>query len=167
MSTAAELAGLHLGMLDADGTEVTPMTADGARDRGARRFPAHLDTRPGDVDWWHGSERYSRDEPSFTFDRDRDLRDTWRRSAGTPEDHVVPCPGDTPAARRAELRRSALRREAAERERRFLVGEFRTLATEPPCTCPPGCEYAEPLGENPGNEDLGHAPGRPCRCDVS
>jgi hypothetical protein len=68
-----------LGLLDADGQEITPMTASAARDRGARRFPAHPDTRPGDTAWWHGPERYSREEPCVTFDRARDRRDARDR----------------------------------------------------------------------------------------
>src|SRR4051812_41729423 len=59
LARAAELAELRLTLLDASGGEVPPMAVDAVRDRANRRFPAHLDTRYGDEDWWHGEERYA------------------------------------------------------------------------------------------------------------
>ncbi|MBJ7453347.1 MAG: helix-turn-helix transcriptional regulator, partial [Blastococcus sp.] len=44
LAAAAHLAGLRLALLDASGEEVHGMHPDAVRDRGGRRFPAHLDT---------------------------------------------------------------------------------------------------------------------------
>ena len=78
------------------GTRWPPMAADAVRDMGNRRFPAHLDTRYGDEGWWHGPHRYDREQPWYTFDRDRRTRDRYRRRDGTPDDHQLPQPGDSP-----------------------------------------------------------------------
>jgi transcriptional regulator with XRE-family HTH domain len=164
LALAAALAGGRLAVVDASGRELTPMAARPVRDAAGRRFPAHLDTRHGDVDWWHGVERYSRRRPQFTFDRDRGRRDWWRQ-AGTPEDHHLPQPGDDLAARAAVRQQEARRRWAEERR-------AREAAAGPPaawvldwgtgCTCPPGCDYDEET-----NEDLAHVADCACRCDVS
>jgi transcriptional regulator with XRE-family HTH domain len=106
LSRLASVAGLRLALLDTTGHEVPGMTDGAVRDEGGRRFPAHLDTRYGDVDWWHGRERYSRDQPWYTFDRVRETRDFWRGRLGTPDDHQIPQPGDAPAERRAGGRRA-------------------------------------------------------------
>ncbi len=82
-------------------TKSPPMTADAVRDMGNRRFPAHLDTRYGDDGWWHGPHRYDREQPWYTFDRDRRTRDRYRRRHGTPDDHQLPQAGDSPADRAA------------------------------------------------------------------
>jgi HTH-type transcriptional regulator/antitoxin HipB len=153
LARAAAVAGLRLALLDATGAEVRGMSGQAVRDMGGRRFPAHLDTRYGDVDWWHGPERYSREQPWYTFDRLRYTRDHWRGCQGTPEDHQLPQPGDSPAARR-EARRTAAR-------------ERRQSARFPPpapwvCTCPSLCDELDDRTGKPV-----HAPECPCDCDVA
>jgi transcriptional regulator with XRE-family HTH domain len=166
LQQAAALAGLRLALLDHTGREVAGMSGGTARDGGDRHFPAHLDTRHGDVDWWHGPERYSRAQPTYTFDRDRERRDTWRRARGTPADHQVPRPGDALEARAAERRRAAVRREAEERARRFAAGELRHLETFA-CSCPAGCTIGPETGvvTRASIEDE-HVPDCACRCDL-
>jgi transcriptional regulator with XRE-family HTH domain len=155
---AAALAGLRLALLDGDGREVAPMTADGVRDRARRRFPAHLDTRHGDEDWWYGPERYGRRPPRYTFDRDRRLRDRWRDRDGTPDDHLEPRPEDD-LAHRAELRARAAWEKRQEARQR-LVGTPRDLPELEPCTCLPTCEdLLEAVNR--------HAEDCPCGCDVA
>ena len=76
-----EAAGLHLAVLDDDGREFVPESVqrNGLKDRGARRFPAHLDVRPGSDGWWgDGWPMFFGKTPDYTFDRSRGLRD-WRR----------------------------------------------------------------------------------------
>jgi transcriptional regulator with XRE-family HTH domain len=107
LSRLAAVAGLRLALLDGDGRDVAGMADGAVRDEAGRRHPAHLDTRYGDVDWWHGRERYSRDQPTYTFDRVRETRDYWRGRLGTPDDHQLPRPGDAPAQRRAARRWAA------------------------------------------------------------
>ena len=46
----AARAGLRLVLVDDHGASVEPMREDGARDRGGRRFPAHVDLRA--AEWW-------------------------------------------------------------------------------------------------------------------
>jgi transcriptional regulator with XRE-family HTH domain len=159
LSRLAAVAGLRLGLLDGDGREVAVMADGAVRDEGGRRFPAHLDTRYGDIDWWHGRERYSRDQPWYTFDRVRDTRDFWRGRWGTPDDHQLPQPGDSPAERRAARRRAArLRREEALQRWRE---EHRGPQPDPwTCTCPPECAELD-RGERPV-----HADDCPCGCDL-
>jgi transcriptional regulator with XRE-family HTH domain len=158
---AAAAAGGRLAVLDGDGHELGPMDPDAVRDEGGRRFPAHLDTRHGDEDWWHGVYRYSRRQPTYTFDRDRRLRDTWRERSGIPADHQRPQPGDAPAERAAERRRAA--RQRADEERRAKLEAAGPSGPDwgTGCTCLPGCEYQEGR-----NEDLSHATGCPCCCDL-
>jgi transcriptional regulator with XRE-family HTH domain len=159
LSRLAAVAGLRLALLDGDGREVAGMADGAVRDEGGRRYPAHLDTRYGDVDWWHGRERYSRKQPWYTFDRVRDTRDYWRGRLGTPDDHQLPRAGDAPAQRRAARRRAArLRREEALQRWRE---EHRGPQPDPwTCTCPPECAELD-LGERPV-----HADDCPCGCDV-
>lgn len=107
LARCAALAGLRLALLDESGTEVPTMAADAVRDRAGRRFPAHLDTRYGDEDWWHGQERYSREQPWYTFDRLRYTRDHWRARTGTRRTTGFPS--------RATPRRTAGQREQAPR----------------------------------------------------
>jgi HTH-type transcriptional regulator/antitoxin HipB len=159
--SAAALAGLRLALVDEDGREIAGMAGDAVRDKGNRRFPAHLDTRYSDEDWWHGPHRYDRDQPWYTFDRDRRTRDTWRRSRGTPEDHQRPRPGDSPADRVAAHRLEFLRHTAAERERAFLAGELSRLPQIFTCTCPPDCDTTDAV-----TGALVHAEGCPCSCDL-
>jgi transcriptional regulator with XRE-family HTH domain len=157
---AAELAGLRLALLGADGREVTGMDPDGARDATRRRLPAHLDTQHTDevADRW--AHRRDREQPWFTFGLDRAARDRQRARAGTPEDHDVPVPGDSPAERRARRRQAARRRAEEDRARRRAAG------WGPPddgliCTCPPECDEVDD-----GCGPPGHAAGCPCGCDL-
>jgi transcriptional regulator with XRE-family HTH domain len=73
-----ETAGLRLLVLDNDGREFAPEVEEAAsrRDRGYRRYPAHLDVRPGSERWW-GREwpMFFGKTPKYTFDRAR-----WRRN---------------------------------------------------------------------------------------
>jgi transcriptional regulator with XRE-family HTH domain len=159
LARAAAVAGLRLALLDAEGTEVAPMDDDAVRDMGSRRFPAHLDTRYSEEDWWHGQERYSREQPWYTFDRRRDLRDRFRAQDGTPEDHQLPQPGDSPEERSAARRRAALRRVHEEWEERRAAG--RLPASEPwICDCPAACAHLEDWQGPPRHSD-----GCRCRCD--
>jgi transcriptional regulator with XRE-family HTH domain len=162
LARAAELAGFRLVLAGADGREVTPMREDAVRDMGHRRFPAHLDTRYSEDDWWHGQHRYARDQPWYTFDRERRLRDEYRRRCGTPDDHLVPHPGDSPHERAAERRRAYLRARAEDRQRRFLAGEFRDLPEPFQCTCPPRCDELDDRSGRPV-----HAADCRCSCDLS
>ena len=162
LARAALLAGLRLAVVDGEGEEVLPMSGDAVRDRANRRFPAHLDTRYGDQDWWHDPHRYDRQQPWYTFDRDRRLRDLYRRRDGTPEDHQLPQPGDSPGERAAARRRAAARARAEERQRRFLTGEFRHLPEPFQCACPPECDDLDDRSGRPV-----HAEGCPCCCDLA
>ena len=93
------LAGLGSTVHDqGSGEEVEPMRDDGARDRGGRRYPAHVDLR---VTGWYvprGLEctaeparwrRRSRrlEEPRVRYDTSRYLRRRLRMVWGTPVDH--------------------------------------------------------------------------------
>lgn len=149
---ALEVAGVRLLLVDADGVEVAPMDDGAVRDMGGRFFPAHLDTRYSEEEWWHGPERYSRPEPWYTFDRRRTTRDAVRRRRGTPEDHQLPRAGDAPEERRAARRWAHLER-------------LRAAATGQPvpawvCDCPPGCAELEDWHGPPR-----HVPDCPCGCD--
>jgi transcriptional regulator with XRE-family HTH domain len=157
----AAVARLRLALLDADGNEVAPMTATGVRDTAGRLFPAHLDTRHGDEDWWGGPHRPSLRQPRYTFDKDRGWRDSRRRDAGIPGDHHTPRPGDALPDRAAARREAAVRTRAAEHRRRFLAGELPPPAPEQPCTCSPDCEY-----DDERNPDLIHTGECTCRCDL-
>ena len=159
LGLAAELAGLRLALVDADGRQVTGMADDAVRDQAGRRFPAHLDTRYGDDDWWHGRERYSREQPWYTFDRLRYTRDHWRERRGTPDDHQLPQPGDSPRERREARKWAKERRRREELQRRFLAGEIRA-PEEWTCSCPPECAELD-VGERPV-----HARDCPCGCDI-
>jgi transcriptional regulator with XRE-family HTH domain len=158
----AALAGLRLALIDENGTEVPTMAADGVRDRAARRFPAHLDTRYGDEDWWHGPERYSREQPWYTFDRLRHTRDHWRAVTGTPQDHRVPQPGDSPADRRAARARAASRRREEEGERRLMSGGHAGRPAPFTCTCLARCDELDDRSGPPV-----HAEECPCSCDLA
>jgi HTH-type transcriptional regulator/antitoxin HipB len=162
VATIAALAGLRLALVDDGGTEVTPMTDEAVRDMGGRRFPAHLDTRYSDEGWWHDAHRYSRHRPWYTFDRDRERRDAHRDRAGTPEDHLLARPGDSPAARAEARRREYRRQKAEERERRFLAGEFAHLPDAFICSCPQECDELDDRSGKPV-----HVEGCPCGCDVA
>ena len=73
----AGLAGLRLALVDEDGRVVDPMTEGAIRDRGGRRFPAHLDG-------------WTMNEHSVRFLHRGTYRDLLRRHDGTPSDHPVP-----------------------------------------------------------------------------
>ena len=158
----AEVAALRLVLVDLQGREVTPMSDASVRDMGGRRFPAHLDTRHSDEGWWHGPHRYDREQPWYTFDRRRDLRDQYRRALGTPEDHQSPQPGDSPADRAAARRHERRRAADEERERRFLAGEFAHVREAFTCTCPGACDDVDDRSGKPV-----HADGCPCNCDIA
>ena len=161
LGRAAALAGLRLTLVDRNGEECGPMRPDTVRDQGDRRFPAHLDTRYGDDDWWHGPHRYARQQPWYTFDRDRRTRDRYTRRNGTPDDHLVPQPGDSPYERAEARRRDYWRRRSEERERRFLAGELRGIDLGFDCTCPPRCDELDDYSGRPV-----HVEGCPCSCDL-
>jgi HTH-type transcriptional regulator/antitoxin HipB len=157
---AAAVAGLRLALLDPAGTEVPGMAPNAVRDGAGRRFPAHLDTRYGDQEWWHGEERYSREQPWYTFDRVREWRDVRREELGTPEDHQLPQPGDSPQDRRAARVHAARQRREAARQR------WRDEHPGPQpeawtCECPPGCDPAREVLAEVHVEDC------PCRCDIA
>ncbi len=161
-SGIASLAGLRLRLVDARGEEVAPMSQDAVRDRANRRFPAHLDTRYSDEGWWHDAHHYGRPRPWYTFDRDRRARDGYRRRRGTPEDHQLPRPGDSPQER-AEVRRlERLRRREEERQRAFLADEFRHVRDDFTCACPPVCDELDDRSGKPV-----HAPVCACDCDIA
>ena len=171
LARAAGLAGLRLALVDDTGAEVPGMDGDAVRDRSGRHFPAHLDTRHGDVWWWHGSERHSRDRPRYTFDRDRAERDDRRAWDGTPPDHQLPRPGDSLGDRARARQEAALARRLAEHERLFEERLRRGIPAPwtPTCACPPDCDdllFPEdplPAGQNA----VPHVDECPCRCDIS
>jgi transcriptional regulator with XRE-family HTH domain len=78
-------AGYRLAVLGPDDQELVADEPE-LRDRGGRRYPAHLDVRPvNDLrDWWAWREFESWADPpvpAYTFDVRRDQRD-WRRRVG-------------------------------------------------------------------------------------
>jgi len=162
LARAASLVGGRLTVLDAAGAEVVPMDPGTVRDVAGRRFPAHLDTRHGDEDWWGTEHRPLLRPPRYTFDRDRRRRD-GRRSLGPPsDDHHVPQAGDS-LADRAEARQHAARqRRREQRQRRLEQPPSSELDWGTGCTCLPECEYDEER-----NEDMAHATTCACRCDVA
>jgi HTH-type transcriptional regulator/antitoxin HipB len=162
LARAAALAGLRVALLDQAGVEVNGMSGAAVRDGAGRLFPAHLDTRYGDEDWWHGPERYSRQQPWYTFDRRRYTRDYWRGRQGTPDDHQLPQPGDSPEERAAARRRAAHLRRLEERERRLRETPWRPAEEAFTCQCPPLCEELDDRSGRPV-----HAPECRCHCDVA
>ena len=171
LARAAQLAGLRLALLDAGGHEVAGMTDGAVRDQAGRRFPAHLDVRYGDQAWWYGDQRYDREQPWYTFDRARWLRDRWRARTGTPEDHQEPQAGDSPAervrAREVAGRAARAARAEAARAQRLRLGLPDPL--EWVCSCPSGCD--ELLLTDPPHHPWARPPVHvdtcPCGCDVS
>ena len=162
LAQAAEIADLRLTLVDRNGDDVDPMSAVTVRDGADRRFPAHLDTRYSDEGWWHDAHHYSRPRPSYTFDRDRRARDNARQGRGTPEDHLLPQPGDSPQERAEARRREHWRRRAEERERRFLAGEFAGIDVGFDCSCPDACDDLDDRSGRPV-----HAPECSCDCDLA
>ncbi|WP_167760434.1 helix-turn-helix transcriptional regulator [Blastococcus sp. CT_GayMR16] len=161
LARAAAVAGLRLVLVDGTGQETVGMGDDTVRDLAGRRFPAHLDTRHSDQGWWHGPHRYSRYRPWYTFDRDRWTRDKYRRRHGTPEDHQLPQPGDSPADRAEVRRREYWRQRSEERERRFLAGDLARLPDAFLCSCPPRCDELDDYSRRPV-----HAEECPCLCEL-
>jgi HTH-type transcriptional regulator/antitoxin HipB len=163
LARAAGLAGLRFALLDAEGREVAGMDPDAVRDRGGRLFPAHLDTRYGDEEWWytHQSHGHDREPPWYTFDRTRWVRDRIRARDGVPEDHQVPRPGDSPRQRARARRDAHWRAVAEERQRRFLAGEFAHVDQGIDCTCPAECDEVDD-GSGPPR----HAAACACGCDL-
>ena len=158
----AEVAALRLSLVDSDGREIDGMAENTVRDAAGRRFPAHLDTRYGDDRWWHGPDRRYRTQPRYTFDRRRDLRDSYRERVGTPDDHQQPQPGDSPAQRAETRRRARWAARREELERRFLAGEFDGVREAFSCTCPAGCDDLDDRSGTPV-----HADGCRCHCDIA
>jgi HTH-type transcriptional regulator/antitoxin HipB len=161
LATAAEVAGLRLAIVDPAGHEIDGMSDATVRDMANRRFPAHLDTRHSDQGWWHGAHRYDREQPWYTFDRDRWTRDGYRTRHGTPEDHLLPQPGDSPQERKAQRRRDARRRAEEERQRRVEAAGWQRWDGFV-CTCPPLCDELDDWSGRPV-----HAEGCPCLCDLA
>jgi hypothetical protein len=125
------------------GERVWPVPADGVRDNGGRRFPAHLDVDPPDEvpALRRLMPRYDR-PPAKGWYRHRPERDRRRQREGTPADH--------PTA--AELRaRQARRRENEIRLRAMLAA---AAPPAPECTCPDGC-----------HEVAACEPRCPCQCE--
>lgn len=160
LALLAEVAGLRLVLLDADGREVAGMHSDGPRDATQRRLPAHLDTSHTDevADRW--AHRPDRQQPWFTFGLDRAARDRQRARAGMPEDHDIPVPGDSPAERRAQRQEAARRRAAEEQERRRATVGW-PADDGLTCTCPPECDEVDD-----GSGPPAHAAACACRCDL-
>jgi len=160
LARAAELAGLRLALIDANGGEVAPMSGSSVRDTGGRLFPAHLDTYRSDERGWLHQPRRDRPETAFTFGRDRRSRDVARRAHGVPEDHHPELPGDSPEERRAARQRAARLRRQEELGRRRESGDLQP--SEPfTCTCPTDCDALDDWSARPV-----HAPGCPCSCDI-
>jgi transcriptional regulator with XRE-family HTH domain len=162
LARGAALAGLRVALLDERGQEVAGMTDAGARDRGWRRLPAHLDSvhserRPGRY-----QHRPHRPQPTYTFDLDREYRDRLRARDGTPDDHHVPQPGDSPQERAAARREANLRRDEEARRRWVEANRGRPFDNGFTCTCPPECEELDDRSGKPV-----HAEECPCGCDVS
>jgi HTH-type transcriptional regulator/antitoxin HipB len=160
VARAAEMAGFRLVLLDAAGVEVAGMADAAVRDRGRRRFPAHLDTRYVDEGWWHDAHHWSRPQSWYTFDLDRARRDARRGDSGPPADHLVSQPGDSPEERRAARRGKARERAREENQRRLEAGELPELQPFP-CECPPECDELDDWSSKPV-----HAPDCPCGCDL-
>jgi HTH-type transcriptional regulator/antitoxin HipB len=162
LARIAEVAALRLSLVDPDGREIAGMAENTVRDAAGRRFPAHLDTRYSEDGWWHGPHRYQRTQPRYTFDRRRDLRDRDRDRVGTPDDHQLPQPGDSPEQRAEERRRARWAAGKEERERRFLAGEFADVREAFVCNCPADCDHLDDRSGTPV-----HADGCWCHCDIA
>jgi transcriptional regulator with XRE-family HTH domain len=158
----AEVAALRLALVDGDGREIAGMAENTVRDASGRRFPAHLDTRYSDDRWWHGPDRKYRTQPTYTFDRRRELRDLNRERGGTPDDHQLPQRGDSPQERAEERRRARWAARKEERERQFLAGELAHVRETFFCTCPAECDRLDDRSGRPV-----HADGCLCRCDIA
>ena len=160
LAAAAALAGLRLALIDDAGAEVRGMHPDGVRDRGGRRFPAHLDTVLSEERASRWEHRPLLRQPTYTFDRRDPWADAGSRARSRPDDHLLPQPGDSPAERAAARQREARERRQEERARRTATGEPRPA--EPfTCSCPPACDELDDWSGRPV-----HAEECPCSCDV-
>lgn len=128
----ARMAGLQVELRDASGRRQSPLRGDGARDRGRRRYPAHVDIEARG--WWLPKDAASRAEFSQLLEdarrrQDPDVRfhtSAWRRHAlreafGQPVDHPSLEQLVAEARHHDEAwleRRDAARRVVAERLRR-------------------------------------------------
>jgi hypothetical protein len=96
-------AGLHLVIVDDEGTVLMPDLEFGPRDRAGRRYPAHLDVRAA-IDGWWGSPwpMFIGRWPDYTFDRNRYQRDRLRGHLRIVPDLPVlgepPIPRDLPGS---------------------------------------------------------------------
>jgi transcriptional regulator with XRE-family HTH domain len=161
LARAAETAGLRLALLDGSGAEVRGMHPGAVRDRGGRRFPAHLDTVLSERRASRWEHRPLLRRPTYTFDRRESWGDDESRAGGArPDDHLLPQPGDSPEERAAARRREARRQLQDEHARRVAAGELRPA--EPfTCACPPACDELDDWSGRPV-----HAEHCPCSCDV-
>ncbi|TKJ18127.1 helix-turn-helix domain-containing protein [Blastococcus sp. CCUG 61487] len=160
LARAAAVAGLRIALLDGAGDEVGGMRPEAVRDRGGRRFPAHLDTMLSEERAWRWDHRPRLRRPTYTFDRRSEWDDPRSRETGRPDDHLVPQPGDAPEERARARADAARRRREAELERRRAAGELPTVAPFA-CSCPPACDELDDWSARPV-----HAEHCPCRCDV-
>jgi HTH-type transcriptional regulator/antitoxin HipB len=159
LARAATAAGLRVALLEQDGAEVAGMRPDAVRDRGGRRFPAHLDPVLSEERRWRWDERPRLSRPTYTFDRRRPgERPTDRHER--PTDHLRPMPGDSPQDRTAARQRAAWRRREEERQRRREAGEL-PPRQELECTCPASCDALEDWAGRPVHDEE-----CPCQCDV-
>jgi HTH-type transcriptional regulator/antitoxin HipB len=126
------MAGLDVVLLGPDGTEEPAMRADGARDRGGRRYPAHVDLAART--WWLPPDAACRADTPLLMEAARRRREprvtfhtsAWRKHGlraafGQPVDHPALHQPAAEVQFRDEQwleRRDALRREVQERIRR-------------------------------------------------
>ncbi|TQN37812.1 helix-turn-helix protein [Blastococcus colisei] len=162
LARAAGLAGLRIALLDDHGDEVGGMHPGAVRDRGGRRFPAHLDTMLSEERSSRWDHRPRLDRPTYTFDRRRTREGPGRRTTGRADDHLLPQPGDAPEERAARRRAEQWRRRTEERERRYLAGEVAGRGDVFTCTCPPRCDELDDRSGPPV-----HAEDCPCSCDLA
>ena len=113
------LAGLRAAVTDEEtGEEVDAMRDDGARDRGGRRYPAHVDLEvtgwyvprgldcTADAGVWRLRSR-TRKDPSVRYQVSPGLRWRDRRAFGTPDDHPAPCQLVAEAEHQDDVRQAA------------------------------------------------------------
>ena len=106
--------------------------------------------------------RKTRSQPTYTFGLDRAARDARRADLGTPDDHLVPQPGDSPAELEEARRRAAWRRREEAAARCLEAQRGKPFDPGWTCTCPPLCDELDDRNGKPV-----HADGCPCGCDVA